>query len=175
MSLALLSAAAMLAAAAAASAPVKAPAFPEDPVLTALEAALPRGWHLTREKDRFVVEGDRDLWALPFNRINAPATWPDDARRQWERARATTPAVKAHFVFRFEPRWSAEKLAEVRARNKAVRDAHPPPAPASSGPSKNDWAAQRNWEAGIEHRLEPLPYDTGRYSVFSKNPSMNTP
>jgi hypothetical protein len=165
MALSVATVALVLLAAAPGAEPVK-PAFAEDEVLTRLESALPKGWRLTREKERIVIEGDKPLWVLLFNRINAPATWGEDAKRQWEKVRATTPAIRAHFVFRYEPRWSAGRVAQVRAQNQAVRDRHPPPSRTSAGPSKADWASERSWDAELTGKLQPLPYDTGRYSLF---------
>lgn len=138
----------------------------DDAVLEKLKAALPKGWRMTREPNRVVLEGDQLLWALPFNRINAPPTWGADARRQWEAMKKTTPATHAQVVLRCEPKWSAQRIEEARKKNEAVRAANQPPAPKTKGPSKADWAAARSHDGELEKKLEKLPWSSDTCSLF---------
>ena len=141
--------------------------FPEDAVLKKLEAALPARWHMRREKDRLIVEGGSPLWEVYYNRINAPATWGEDAKRQWEEMKKTTPPRQGQFAFRLEPRWPAAKMTDAVKQNEALRSEAAKRAPAPPAePSKAAWADARGREAELEEKLTRLPCNTQRYSLF---------
>ena len=144
----------------------KKPAAVEDAVLKRLESRLPARWHLRRDEQRLIVEGETPLWEVFYNRINAPATWGQDARRQWEELKKTTPPRKGQLVFRLEPRWPAAKLQEALRQNEAISAQLSKKAPAPEGPSKAAWAEERAREAELEKKLVKLPCNTERFSLF---------
>ena len=144
----------------------KPPAPAEDAVLKKIESRLPASWRLWREKNRLIVEGGTPLWEVFYNRINAPATWGEDAKRQWEELKKTTPPRKGQLVFRVEPRWPAAKMQDALKQNEAIAAASSKRAPAPAGPSKAAWAEERAREAELEKKLVKLPCNTERSSLF---------
>ncbi|MDQ7824535.1 MAG: hypothetical protein RDV48_17160 [Candidatus Eremiobacteraeota bacterium] len=92
----------------------------DDPCLSAIAAALPAGWKLWIDEDRLMVERSDPVWVLAGNRINAPAEKPEEREA---RIRKYGKKALCGFIFRLEPRWSAEKLKSITAQNDKIKEA----------------------------------------------------
>jgi len=149
-------------------------AFPEDRILERLEEELPRGWRMVRHSERFVIEGHMHIWVLgesgdpggPINKINAPFDYWDGLYKRWEAMKRATPPTRPFFSFRYEARWSAEKIAKVVAHNAPLEAEIKRISAKIKGRWKHGWDQRRKATAKFRRKLQVLPYNTERYSLF---------
>ena len=150
------------------AAPVTPPgyAFPKDRALVKLERQLPRGWRLIRRAKAFVIRGGPPIWVVHANRINVDVGFYKRQHARWLRTKGQTPSTQVSFTFRYEPRWSAARIARVRTHNQALRARIARIARSIKGRWKRGADAYDRKTYALRRQLKTLPYQTGRYAVF---------
>lgn len=93
-----------------------------DAALEQVRAALPDGWTMTLEAERIVFQRKEPAWVLHENRINAPVNRETPGERA-ARIRKHGKSTVCRVVYRIQPRWSAQQVADLRRKNAEIEEA----------------------------------------------------
>jgi hypothetical protein len=91
----------------------------KDATLKIIKNSIPKNWDFYNEGGKFILERKDTTWIVYENKINAPFSMETKQERN-ARIKKNGVIGKSRIVFRYEPKWDANKLLKANTHNDEI-------------------------------------------------------